>query len=114
MNTIIGLKEFRVNLPKYEAEIKKGRSFTVVKRSRPAFRVLPPDPWEGLPEVDPNEDSKGWETLVDFRKLTKDGNGIEAGELLRRIQRVNAEEDKKRSKAKRKLNGQNRQVSRKS
>ena len=39
---IIGLKEFRENTKKYITSIKKGNSFTVVRRSVPVFSVHPP------------------------------------------------------------------------
>ena len=39
MNTIIGLKELRQNTEKYIGAVKRGRSFTVVRRSKPIFKV---------------------------------------------------------------------------
>jgi len=98
MSDIIGLKEFRVNLPKYERLLKEGRSFTVVKRSRPAFRVVPPDPWEVLPVVDSTEEREvreAWETLLDFRKLMPDGKGIGAGHLIEILEEIKSEERKR-------------------
>jgi len=68
----VGLKELRENMEKYASLIKKGRSFIVVKRSRPLFKISSIDEDDGL-----------WETVVDFTKLRK--GGIPAEELLSRL-----------------------------
>ena len=54
---IIGLRDLRENMDKYVAQINKGRSFTVVRRSRPVFKIVPP-----------SEDTEKWETVIDFTK----------------------------------------------
>jgi prevent-host-death family protein len=77
MATIIGLKQLRENVDKYISEANKGKSFTVVRKSRPVFRIVPPD-----------EDDSMWETIVDFTQFYKEG--IPARELLRRLKRLNA------------------------
>ncbi len=63
-NTIIGLKNLRENMGKYITQIKSGKSFIVVKKSKPIFKLAPLDKWgdEGL-----------WETVVDFTKIHKEG-----------------------------------------
>ena len=71
-NTIVGLKELRENMEKYASLIKKGRSFIIVKRSKPLFKISSID-----------EDDKLWETVIDFTKLKK--GGIPAEELLDRL-----------------------------
>ncbi|MDP2638882.1 MAG: type II toxin-antitoxin system prevent-host-death family antitoxin [Candidatus Azambacteria bacterium] len=71
-NTIVGLKELRENMGKYISLVKRGRSFVVVKRSRPLFRISSIDEDDGL-----------WETVIDFTKLRK--KGISAEELLSRL-----------------------------
>ena len=71
-NTIVGLKELRENMGKYASLIKKGRSFIVVKRSKPLFKISSIDEDDGL-----------WETVIDFTKLRK--GGIPAEELLSRL-----------------------------
>lgn len=71
-NTIVGLKELRENMEKYASLIKKGRSFIVVKRSKPLFKISSIDEDDGL-----------WETVIDFTKLRK--RGIPAEELLDRL-----------------------------
>ena len=69
--TIIGLKELREHMEKYVSQVKKGKSFTVVRRSKPIFKISPADAWgdEGI-----------WETVADFRQLSP--KGISAHTLL--------------------------------
>ena len=38
---LVGLKELRENMDLYIAQIRKGKSFTVMRRSEPIFRVSP-------------------------------------------------------------------------
>ncbi len=71
-NTIVGLKELRENMEKYASLIKKGKSFIVVKRSKPLFKISSIDEDDGL-----------WETVIDFTKFRK--SGIPAEELLNRL-----------------------------
>lgn len=71
-NTIVGLKELRENMQKYASRVERGESFTVVKKSRPLFKISSPDEDEGL-----------WETIVDFTKIRK--GGISAKELLSKL-----------------------------
>jgi prevent-host-death family protein len=68
MSTIIALKDFRLNTQKYLDAVESGQDFIVVKRSRPAFRLVPVD------------SSAEWETVIDFTDL--DPNGISATDLL--------------------------------
>ncbi len=81
MSSIIGLKDLRLNTGKYVSAIEKGRSFTVVRRSRPIFKMMPVDEWgdEGV-----------WKTLVDFRD--KNGNGINARDLLKMLNKIDKNE----------------------
>lgn len=74
---IIGLRELREDTEKYIDAVKRGRSFTVVRRSKPIFRVVPADLWgdEGL-----------WETVADFRGL--DERGVPLGNLLEALRRL--------------------------
>jgi len=72
MDNIIGLKELRENLGTYEKLVKAGRSFVVMKRSKPIFTI------------GPVEDAE-WETVIDFTKLRK--GGISATELLDRLKK---------------------------
>jgi len=74
---IIGFKELRLNADKYISALEKGRSFTVVRRSRPIFKMVPIDEWgdEGV-----------WETVADFTKFKK--GGVEAKEVLASLNRL--------------------------
>lgn len=71
MSTIIGVKELREKMEDYIAEINKGASFVVVKRSKPIFNITP---------IDVDGD---WEEVVDFTKIKKGGVKIE--EILSRL-----------------------------
>lgn len=64
MNTTINLKEFRENVSKYEARIKKGDSFIVMRRSKPLFRISPVE-------------EEGWETVIDFTQFRKGGMPVD-------------------------------------
>jgi antitoxin (DNA-binding transcriptional repressor) of toxin-antitoxin stability system len=43
MQQTINTKELRASLPRIVEEIKRGKQFTVLYRSRPAFRIVPID-----------------------------------------------------------------------
>ena len=60
-NKIIGLKELRQHTQKYISRIQRGESFLVVRRSKPVFKVAPPD------------EEELWEPVVDFTKIQKGG-----------------------------------------
>lgn len=70
--TIIGLKELRENTDFYINAVKRGRSFVVVRKSKPVFRISAADQDEGL-----------WETVIDFTKIRKGGMPID--EILSRL-----------------------------
>lgn len=72
IQTIVGLKELRENIETYIAGVKKGKSFIVVRKSKPVFRISSPDEADGL-----------WESIIDFTKIKK--GGIAIGELLSRL-----------------------------
>lgn len=71
-NTIVGLKELRENMQKYASRVERGESFTIVKKSRPLFKISSLD-----------EDDRLWETIIDFTKIRK--GGIPAKELLSKL-----------------------------
>lgn len=71
-NQIVGLKELRENMQTYASRVEKGESFTVVKKSRPLFKISSLD-----------EDEELWETIIDFTKIRK--SGIPAKELLSKL-----------------------------
>lgn len=70
-STIIGLKELRENTEKYVSEVGKGKSFMVVRRSKPIFTLSPPD------------DESLWETVVDLSLIQK--QGVPAEVVLRAL-----------------------------
>lgn len=74
---IVGLKELREDTEKYISQVEKGRSFTVVRRSKPIFKISPVDEWgdEGV-----------WETVADFRKINP--KGVPALDILRALKKL--------------------------
>lgn len=76
-NSTVGLKELRENLETYISRVKKGKSFIVMRRSEPVFKISPPDEDEGV-----------WETIADFTTIEKDG--ISAREILKTLRKMNA------------------------
>ncbi len=74
-HNIVGLKMLRENMEKYIGEVGKGKSFTIVRRSKPIFKVAP--------AVDEWGDEGTWETLIDFRKIKK--GGVSAGKILKAL-----------------------------
>ncbi|MBI2052128.1 MAG: type II toxin-antitoxin system prevent-host-death family antitoxin [Parcubacteria group bacterium] len=71
-DSLVGLKKLRENLEAYIQEVNQGRSFIVVRRSKPVFKISSPE-----------EDSGLWETVVDFTKIRKGGVGI--NDILSRL-----------------------------
>ncbi len=67
MKNIVGLRELRENTEKYVLQIKKGKTFTVVRRSKPIFKIAPVDEWG---------DDGVWETVVDFTKINDTGVSV--------------------------------------
>ena len=63
-NSVIGLKELRENMEGYISQVQKGRSFIVVRKSKPVFKLAPLDAWG---------DDGIWEKIVDFTKIKKKG-----------------------------------------
>ncbi|MBU3968948.1 type II toxin-antitoxin system prevent-host-death family antitoxin [Patescibacteria group bacterium] len=74
---IVGVKELRNNLGKYINKINKGAEFTVIKRSKPVFKISPVDEWgdEGI-----------WETVVDFKKI--DLRGVDLLKVLDALKKI--------------------------
>ena len=75
-NTAVGLKELRENIENWINQVRKGRSFLVFRKSKPVFRIVPP------------ETEEQWETVTDFTKINK--NGISAQEILKELRKLNA------------------------
>lgn len=81
MAKIIGLKDLRENTDKYIAQVAKGKSFTVVRRSKPVFQLAPVDEWG---------DEGEWKTVVDLTKIKK--GGVPIREVIESLERVNAKD----------------------
>lgn len=73
MQTIIGLKDLREDTENYISQIERGQSFIVMRRSKPIFKLTPPE----------DAEEGGWETVIDFTKLKK--SGVALAELLKRL-----------------------------
>lgn len=69
--TMVGVKDLRENLEDYIKKINSGASFTVIRRSKPVFKISPVD------------EGGDWEEVVDFTKIKKGGVKIE--EILSRL-----------------------------
>lgn len=70
--SIVGLKELRENIENYISQVQKGKSFVVVRRSQPVFKISSPE-----------DESEQWETVVDFTRIKK--GGIAINDLLSRL-----------------------------
>ena len=75
--SIIGLKDLRLNTGKYVSAVEKGRTFTVVRRSKPIFNITPVDEWG---------DDGNWENIVDFTKFKK--SGVDARDVVSSLKRL--------------------------
>lgn len=73
MKNLIGLKELRENASLYISEVQKGKSFIVARRSKPVFKLSPPD----------DDETQSWETVADFTRIER--GGIELKDLLSRL-----------------------------
>ena len=76
-SNILGFKELRENADKYINAVGKGHTFTVVRRSKPIFKIVP---------VDEFGDDGAWDTVADFRD--KNGRGIKAQDLLKILKKI--------------------------
>lgn len=74
-NTIVGLKELRENIDTYIAEVGKGKSFVVVRKSKPVFKIVP------------SESEEQWETVADFTRVHK--HGVSAATILKELRKLN-------------------------
>ena len=80
--SIIGFKEFRENSEKYINAVALGKSFTIVRRSKPILTISAP--------VDEWGDEGAWETVIDFTKIKK--GGVPAEEVLASLNRLKKHE----------------------
>ena len=78
-SSIIGLKELRENMELYIDAVDKGRSFVVVRKSRPVFRISPLDEWG---------DEGHWEQVSDLTKVKS--RGVPVADVIASLKRLNA------------------------
>lgn len=71
-NAIVGLKELRENIESYISKVEKGGSFIVVKKSKPVFKISPPE-----------DDAALWGPVIDFTRIKK--GGVPIADLLSRL-----------------------------
>jgi prevent-host-death family protein len=71
---IIGLRELRDNTEEYIREVGNGKSFLVMRRSEPVFKLTPIDTWG---------DDGSWKTTIDFNDIKK--GGIDITEILKQL-----------------------------
>lgn len=74
MHQIIGLKQLRENVAEYARQVQKGKSFIVVKQSKPLFKISPLDE---IPEVNEPYHDPNYKTIIDFTKIKPGGVPIE-------------------------------------
>lgn len=74
-NNIVGLKKLRENIETYISKVKEGESFIIIKKSKPVFKIVPP------------EAEEQWETVVNFTEINK--NGVSAREVLKELRKLN-------------------------
>lgn len=60
MKNLIPIKEVYKNLKKITKKAQNGESFTVLKHSKPVFKIIPPEKESGRPHY----------TLDDFKDIT--------------------------------------------
>lgn len=71
-DNIVGVRELRENLQIYVDQIKRGKSFIVLRKSKPLFKISPYDEEDGF-----------WEEVIDFTKVQK--GGVKIRELISKI-----------------------------
>ncbi len=76
-DSTVALKDLRTNMEKYISRVSGGESFTVLRRSRPIFKITPPE----------DDDEGTWETVIDFTEISK--NGVPASEVLKKLRSLN-------------------------
>ncbi len=77
MKNIIGLKELRENMENWISEVGKGKSFVVLRKSKPVFKIVPA------------ETEEHWETVIDFTKIRR--SGVPAEEVLKALRQFDAQ-----------------------
>ena len=76
MSTLISIKDFRKTLADVADAVEKGETFTIMRRSRPAFVVKPFE----------EDEEFNWKTAIDFTENGKK-KGIRASQLLEALKK---------------------------
>ncbi|MCD4704805.1 hypothetical protein K8R66_01880 [bacterium] len=71
METLVGLKKLRENMNIYIEQVNQGKSFIILRKSKPLFKISPLLE-EGL-----------WEPVIDFTKIKK--GGLDIDKLISRL-----------------------------
>ncbi len=74
---LVGLRELRENMDTFISVVNKGRSFTVLRKSKPVFKIVPVEEWG---------DEGEWETVIDFREI--DPGGISVDDALKALKKA--------------------------
>ncbi|MDO8469445.1 MAG: hypothetical protein Q7S84_00300 [bacterium] len=72
MEDIIGLKELRGSIRMVERNVRQGRSYLVLRKSRPLFKIVPV-----------GGEEERWETVIDFTKIRR--GGVRIDDILSRL-----------------------------
>ena len=73
---LIGFKELRENSEKYIKRVGRGETFTILRRTKPIFKIVPMD----------HDEESGWETIADFTHINP--AGVPADQVLRAIKKM--------------------------
>ena len=73
----VGLRELRENMNAYIEAVKKGKSFVVLRKSKPVFKITPVDEWG---------DEGEWEIIADFREI--DPKGISIDDAIKALKKA--------------------------
>lgn len=71
-HSLVGLKELRENIDTYIKAVEKGKSFIILRKSKPVFKI------SSLEEADDL-----WEPAIDFTKIKK--GGVALNQILSRL-----------------------------
>lgn len=78
MDKTISIKDLRNNIAAIASKAEEGQSFTVIRRSKKSFRIVPCN----------LEEAEEWETIADFtEKGKKKGEKIE--DILKALKKLN-------------------------
>ena len=75
-HSLVGLKALRENINTYINAVEKGKSFIVVRRSKPVLKISSP------------QEDEVWERVADFTTIKE--SGISARDILKALRQLNA------------------------